>query len=75
MLIAIVLLILTRYFFKEWMKEIETENICFNDVPTVFIGFFAFIFIIFSFIFIYDGMAHLINPAYYSLEFFINLVK
>ena len=68
-IIGIVLLILIYKFVKYLIKKDE-------EYLGFFIGFFGGGFILFLTILGFEqGILKLINPSYYALQFFINLVK
>ena len=55
--------------WKEAKKDVDVV------APAIFVSFLAILGYTISFVALYQGLAHLINPSYYALDFFINLVK
>jgi hypothetical protein len=58
--------------FKKWHVGIEhSDDYSLYALPILLIG----IGLILGTLFLYEGVARLINPEYYAIEFLINLIK
>jgi len=67
---GIIALVLSKKV-KDWDTDMPTVR----QILVLLIGFVSVVGIIYGFAFCGEAIGKLINPEYYALEFFINLVK